>query len=646
MHRLRHQRRRRRPAVAGASTAVPNRDAGRTDQADRERTGTRRSRSSFSAPGDGGRPITGYTATCTSSNGGTDGSQAARARRSSSPGSPTPRATRARSSPPTRNGPGPASPASDAVTPSTKPAAPVAAHGRGRERADQGHLRRAGRRRQPHHRLHRQVHVEQRWRDRPENRHRHLDHRHRPDERQDLHVHGVRDERERRQPDRRRRQTPWCRTTSPIAPVQPSATAGNAKISVAFTAPGNGGSAIAGYTASCTSSNGGTPGARRREHRHPGHRGGLTNGKTYTAPSPPRTATATGPASPASGPVTPSTVPGRTGSADGRGRRHEDHVSFSAPFEWRARPSPATRQRARRPTAAASASATGAHSPIAVTGLTNDKTYACTVTASNANGAGGRSAASGKVVPASRPRHRWRTVSACSPVTAACSRSAPTGNYGSAAGRRAAPRRRHDRDSPATRATGSSRPTAASSASATRDFYGSTGAIHLNQPIVGMTADTDRQRLLARRSDGGIFSFGDAHFYGSTGAIRLNQPIVGMAATPTGHGYWMVATRRRHLHFGDAHFYGSAAGFRRGCTSSAWPPPRSGHGYWIAAADGAVLPFGDRAAARRRRDCRRRALAGPRHREHADRKRATGSRRVTAACSRSATRRTSVGPDR
>src|ERR1700676_3281059 len=42
-------------------------------------------------------------------------------------------------------------------------------------------------------------------------------------------------------------------------------------------------------------------------------------------------------------------------------------------------------------------------------------------------------------------------------------------------------------------------------------------------------------------SDGGIFSFGDAGFHGSTGAVRLNQPIVGMAATPDGGGYWLVA---------------------------------------------------------------------------------------------------------
>ena len=29
--------------------------------------------------------------------------------------------------------------------------------------------------------------------------------------------------------------------------------------------------------------------------------------------------------------------------------------------------------------------------------------------------------------------------------------------------------------------------------------------------------------------DGGVFTFGNAGFYGSTGGMRLNQPIVGMA---------------------------------------------------------------------------------------------------------------------
>ena len=30
-------------------------------------------------------------------------------------------------------------------------------------------------------------------------------------------------------------------------------------------------------------------------------------------------------------------------------------------------------------------------------------------------------------------------------------------------------------------------------------------------------------------SDGGIFTYGDAPFLGSTGAIHLNQPMVGMS---------------------------------------------------------------------------------------------------------------------
>ena len=71
-------------------------------------------------------------------------------------------------------------------------------------------------------------------------------------------------------------------------------------------------------------------------------------------------------------------------------------------------------------------------------------------------------------------------------------------------------------------------------------FYGSTGALRLNKPIVGMAATTDGGGYWLVASDGGVFSFGDARFYGSTGAIHLNKPIVGMAATPDGGatGWW------------------------------------------------------------------------------------------------------------
>ena len=124
-------------------------------------------------------------------------------------------------------------------------------------------------------------------------------------------------------------------------------------------------------------------------------------------------------------------------------------------------------------------------------------------------------------------------------------------------------------------------------------FHGSTGAIKLNQPIVGMapTPTGDGYWLVA--SDGGIFAFGDAAFHGSTGAVKLNQPIVGMAPTPTGDGYWLVASDGGIFAFGDAAFYGSAPGQKVTGKVVAVQPTPSGRGYWQTLSDGRVLAFGD-----------------------------------------------------
>ena len=73
-------------------------------------------------------------------------------------------------------------------------------------------------------------------------------------------------------------------------------------------------------------------------------------------------------------------------------------------------------------------------------------------------------------------------------------------------------------------------------------FYGSTGALSLNKPVVGMASTPDGKGYWLVASDGGIFSLGDAGFYGSTGGLSLNKPIVGMASTPDGKGYWLVAS--------------------------------------------------------------------------------------------------------
>ena len=124
-------------------------------------------------------------------------------------------------------------------------------------------------------------------------------------------------------------------------------------------------------------------------------------------------------------------------------------------------------------------------------------------------------------------------------------------------------------------------------------FYGSTGAIHLNQPIVGMAATPNGEGYWLVAADGGVFSFGDAQFYGSTGNIHLNQPIVGMAATPNGGGYWLVAADGGIFSFGDAQFYGSTGNIHLNQPIVGMAATPDGGGYWLVAADGGIFSFGD-----------------------------------------------------
>jgi hypothetical protein len=124
-------------------------------------------------------------------------------------------------------------------------------------------------------------------------------------------------------------------------------------------------------------------------------------------------------------------------------------------------------------------------------------------------------------------------------------------------------------------------------------FFGSTGNIRLNQPIVGMAATPSAGGYWLVASDGGIFAFGDARFYGSTGNIRLNQPIVGMAPTPTGGGYWFVARDGGIFAFGDARFFGSTGNIRLNQPIVGMAPTPTGGGYWFVAADGGIFAFGD-----------------------------------------------------
>jgi hypothetical protein len=126
-------------------------------------------------------------------------------------------------------------------------------------------------------------------------------------------------------------------------------------------------------------------------------------------------------------------------------------------------------------------------------------------------------------------------------------------------------------------------------------FKGSTGAMTLNKPVVGLAPTATGQGYWLVASDGGIFSFGDAAFHGSTGAMQLNKPIVGLAATPTGAGYWLVASDGGIFAFGDAPFRGSTGAMQLNKPIVGMSATRSGQGYWLVASDGGIFAFGDAA---------------------------------------------------
>ncbi|MGH9281657.1 MAG: kelch repeat-containing protein, partial [Acidimicrobiales bacterium] len=124
-------------------------------------------------------------------------------------------------------------------------------------------------------------------------------------------------------------------------------------------------------------------------------------------------------------------------------------------------------------------------------------------------------------------------------------------------------------------------------------FFGSTGAIRLNQPIVAMEHTPSGRGYWLVGADGGVFAFGDARFLGSTGGIRLARPIVGMRATPSGSGYRLVASDGGVFAFGDAVFRGSTGALLLNSPVVAMERTASGAGYWLVGADGGVFAFGD-----------------------------------------------------
>ena len=97
-------------------------------------------------------------------------------------------------------------------------------------------------------------------------------------------------------------------------------------------------------------------------------------------------------------------------------------------------------------------------------------------------------------------------------------------------------------------------------------------------PVVTSPTTTNHGYWLVG-SDGGIFTFGNAQFYGSTGNLSLQRPVVGITPTADDGGYWLVASDGGIFSFGNAGFYGSIPGLGLAPAGSGLPhqPERSHH---------------------------------------------------------------------
>jgi hypothetical protein len=107
--------------------------------------------------------------------------------------------------------------------------------------------------------------------------------------------------------------------------------------------------------------------------------------------------------------------------------------------------------------------------------------------------------------------------------------------------------------------------------------------------VVGMAFDRATGGYWLVASDGGVFSY-DAPFYGSTGSIRLNKPVVSLAPVSDGSGYRLVASDGGVFSY-NAPFYGSAGSIKLNKPVVDGMNNNSYDGYWLFASDGGVFTY-------------------------------------------------------
>jgi hypothetical protein len=180
---------------------------------------------------------------------------------------------------------------------------------------------------------------------------------------------------------------PTTSSSVPSAPAITAVTPGAGSVTVAFSTPNNGGATITGYTV--TSSGGQTASGASS----PIIVSGLTNGTSYTFTVVATNANGSSDASTTSASVVPSTVPSAPTIITVTPGSDIVTVAFSTPNNGGATITGYT------VTSSGGQTASGASSPIIVSGLTSGLSYTFTIVANNVNGSSVTSSTSTSVVP-------------------------------------------------------------------------------------------------------------------------------------------------------------------------------------------------------------------------------------------------------
>jgi hypothetical protein len=184
----------------------------------------------------------------------------------------------------------------------------------------------------------------------------------------------------------------------PGAPVNVTATAGNAQAVVRFSAPvSDGGSAITGYTVTSNPSGGKDSNSGSTDMTHTIT--GLKNGTAYTFSVQASKAAGIGPASTSSNKVTPSDVPGAPVNVTATaGSNAQAKVSFSAPVSDGGSAITGYIVTS-NPSGGTDVNAGSTASTHTIVGLINGTAYTFSVQAENAAGIGRASSPSNSVIP-------------------------------------------------------------------------------------------------------------------------------------------------------------------------------------------------------------------------------------------------------